>query len=101
MQNPNLGSERPFGLGVPVTDAPTPRNRISAARRLAVTTRWHPDDAERLGNLRQELAEAKIREAIERAVAKAPPLTPERRARLAALLSTPPSNQDEADAGRS
>lgn len=59
----------------------------SARGRLAVTTRHHPDDADRLAEARRALAAAKAEDYISKLVAEAPPLTPEQRDRLLVLLS--------------
>lgn len=59
----------------------TPRQ---AAAHVAVAVRI--DDSTREVTARRNLAEAKITEAIERAVAAAPPLTPDQIKRLTGLL---------------
>ena len=71
------------------TRAPHLRSKEEIGAELAVTSRWHPDKTERLAELRQDLREAVALDAIQKIIDKAPPLTPERRARLAALLAVP------------
>lgn len=57
------------------------------AGKLATARRWHPDNPEAIATAERDLAEAKIEDAIRRALAVAPPLTAEQRARLGSLLS--------------
>lgn len=56
---------------------------LKARNQLAVAYRHHPD---KIAQRRQELAEAKIADFIERTLKQAPPLTDEQRTRLAELL---------------
>lgn len=58
------------------------RSNLAVAHRATKNT-----PPERLGELRAELAAAKIERAIREAVEAAPPLTDEQRARLAAILT--------------
>lgn len=57
------------------------RNRVAALVRHN-----HEPDSPEVIDARRDLAEAKITDAIERAVASAPPLTPDQLNRLARLL---------------
>lgn len=59
----------------------------SAASRLAVTQRWHPEQDP--GELQRDLRAAQLEEHVRRVVAAAPPLTDEQRSRLSTLLSPP------------
>jgi hypothetical protein len=59
----------------------------SARARVAVLCRHHPESGERIADARRDLAAKKLAAYISRVVAEAPPLTPEQRTRLAALLS--------------
>lgn len=58
----------------------------SAALRKAQA--YKTPDPERQANASRELAEVQIRAAVERALAKAPPLTPAQITRLSGLLRT-------------
>jgi hypothetical protein len=67
--------------------SPTPTRPVARARAtLAATARHHPDDAERIAVARRDLRAENLAEHITRVVEAAPPLTPEQRDRLAALL---------------
>lgn len=59
-------------------------NVIHARSLLGVASRQ--GDAEQIATARQTLAAAKLEAYVERVVAEAPPLTPEQRDRIAALL---------------
>jgi hypothetical protein len=56
--------------------------------RFAVAHRDHAPDSPEVTNLRRELAAAKIAQYVEKIVSTAPPLTPDQRSRLAALLTS-------------
>lgn len=65
---------------------PTTQDPVVMARsRLGVAVRRKDRDA--VAEARQDLHEAKLQRAIEETLAAAPPLSPERRARLARMLS--------------
>jgi len=66
---------------VPTRETPTPRQ---AAAHVAVAVRV--DDPKREVIARRSLAESKIAEAIDRALATSPPLTTAQKKRLVALL---------------
>lgn len=71
----------------PETNTPPVPPRISElAALLARTYRYKGADDPAIGEIRQDLVVAKIEKAIAANVAKAPPLTPERLERLAAIL---------------
>lgn len=53
--------------------------------RLGLAARW--GDTEAIAEARRDLAAAKLQASIERTLAEAPELSPEQRARLAALLN--------------
>lgn len=57
---------------------------LTARNKLGVACRHHPEQVEQR---RRELVEAKIADYVEKELAKAPPLTPDQRARLAELLA--------------
>ena len=59
---------------------------LAARAKHAGTVRHHGPDSPQAQNARRELAEAQIATYIERVVAEAPPLTPEQRDRIAAIL---------------
>lgn len=67
------------------TDIKPAAARVARAerRRRSVDT---PDTAREVIDARRDLAESKVRAAIERALESAPPLTDEQRTRLARLL---------------
>jgi len=58
----------------------------SAAGRLAILKRWHPDDSPKVTAAERELRAEKLAAHIRKAVDAAPPLTTEQRVRLAELL---------------
>lgn len=68
-------------MGLRSTSSP---ERRSAAMRLVAIERHHPDRD--TTELRRQLAELQIADAIKAVVDKAPPLRPEQRERLANLL---------------
>lgn len=59
---------------------------LAARGRLGQAVRRRPDDQDAIAEARRELAAAKLEDFIEQTLATAPPLSDERRRRLAALL---------------
>jgi hypothetical protein len=69
--------------------------------RVAALSRHRKPDDPALGDARRDLAAKRLTEFVRRVVAAAPPLTPEQRDIIAALLRTPGSSGDgEPDATR-
>lgn len=54
--------------------------------RLAIHSRYNPDDTETLEGLRRDLRAARLEESVRQCVAAAPPLRPEQIDRLVSLL---------------
>jgi hypothetical protein len=63
-------------------------------RRAAGLGRWRPSDDPDLAQAKSDLAEARLREAIQREAANDPPLTAEQRSRLAVLLLSPTTDRE-------
>jgi hypothetical protein len=63
------------------------RSKGEITANIARASRKHSYDPQLLDELRQELREAKLRDNIIREIEQAPPLGPERHARLAALFA--------------
>jgi hypothetical protein len=71
--------------------ARTPKRRQTSATIAGVVRQNGPDDP-RLPELRRDLRAAELEEHVRRVVDAAPPLTPEQRDKLAALLRAPSSS---------